>query len=84
MSVPGFLIRKSKWKVPSAHRWEPHVVRPSILEILGEHRWQLLDQVMEEPKRRGALLDLTLTGKAGMVGRVKVKENLDCSGCGMS
>ena len=83
MSVPGFLIRKSKWKVPSADKWEPHVVRPSILEIPGGHRW-LLDQVMEEPKRRGALLDLTLTGKAGMVGNVKVKENLDCSGCGMS
>ena len=28
MSVPGFLIRKSKWKVPSTDRWEPHVVRP--------------------------------------------------------
>ena len=28
MSVPGFLIRKSKWKVPSTDRWKPHVVRP--------------------------------------------------------
>ena len=28
VSVPGFLIRKSKWKVPSTGRWEPHVVRP--------------------------------------------------------
>ena len=28
VSVPGFLIRKSKWKVPSTDRWNPHVVRP--------------------------------------------------------
>ena len=28
MSVPGFLIRKSKWKVPSTHTWEPIVVEP--------------------------------------------------------
>ena len=28
VSVPGFLIRKSKWKVPSTDRWKPHVVRP--------------------------------------------------------
>jgi len=28
VSVPGFLIRKSKWKVPSPDRWEPHSVRP--------------------------------------------------------
>ena len=27
-SVPGFLIRKSKWKVPSTDSWEPHGVRP--------------------------------------------------------
>ena len=31
VSVPGFLIRKSKWKVPSAERWEPRVVRPLFL-----------------------------------------------------
>ena len=28
VSVPGFLIRKIKWKVPSTDRWEPHVARP--------------------------------------------------------
>ena len=28
VSVPGFLIRKNKWKVPSTHTWEPHGVRP--------------------------------------------------------
>ena len=27
-SVPGFLIRKSKWKEPSTGRWELHAVEP--------------------------------------------------------
>ena len=67
----SFLIRKCKWKVPSTHTWEPHVVRPlsplgtfftpvsgagtaqqGTQKIPGEHRWQLLDQAIEELKRR--------------------------------
>jgi len=28
VTVPVFLIRKSKWKVPCTDRWEPHVLRP--------------------------------------------------------
>lgn len=33
----------------------------------------------DEPRRRGALLDLRLTNEVGLVGDVKVKGNLDCS-----
>ncbi|GAB0180798.1 hypothetical protein GRJ2_000545100 [Grus japonensis] len=36
-------------------------------------------QVTEEPTRRGAMLDLILTNKEGLVGDVKLKGNLGCS-----
>jgi len=36
-------------------------------------------QVLEQPTRRGAMLDLVLTNKEGLVGNVKVKGSLGCS-----
>ncbi|PKU34027.1 glycerol kinase [Limosa lapponica baueri] len=36
-------------------------------------------QVIEEPTRRGAMLDLVLTNKEGMMGNVKLKGSLGCS-----
>ncbi|GAB0186145.1 mitochondrial enolase superfamily member 1 [Grus japonensis] len=36
-------------------------------------------QVIEEPTRRGAMLDLVLTNKEGLVGNVKLKGSLGCS-----
>ncbi|KAM9591189.1 uncharacterized protein ACIBXB_006085 isoform 1-T2 [Morphnus guianensis] len=36
-------------------------------------------QVIEEPMRRGAMLDLVLTNKEGLVGNVKLKASLGCS-----
>ncbi|GAB0205858.1 hypothetical protein GRJ2_003051400 [Grus japonensis] len=36
-------------------------------------------QVTEDPTRRGAMLDLVLTSKEGLVGNVKLKGNLGCS-----
>ncbi|KAM9590815.1 uncharacterized protein ACIBXB_005869 [Morphnus guianensis] len=36
-------------------------------------------QVIEEPTRRGARLDLVLTNKEGLVGNVKLKGSLGCS-----
>ncbi|PKU31341.1 dtw domain-containing protein 2 [Limosa lapponica baueri] len=36
-------------------------------------------QVIEEPMRRGAILDLVLTNKEGLVGNVKLKVSLGCS-----
>ncbi|PKU29906.1 rna-directed dna polymerase from mobile element jockey- hypothetical protein [Limosa lapponica baueri] len=38
-----------------------------------------LTQMVEEPMRRGALLDLVLTNKEGLVGDVKVGGSLGCS-----
>ncbi|GAB0208304.1 mitochondrial enolase superfamily member 1 [Grus japonensis] len=38
-----------------------------------------LTQVVEEPMRRGVLLDLVLTNKEGLVGDVKVGDSLGCS-----
>ncbi|GAB0204724.1 highly reducing polyketide synthase PKS6 [Grus japonensis] len=35
-------------------------------------------QVIEEPTRRGAMLDLVLTNKEGLVGNVKLKGSLGC------
>ncbi|GAB0182280.1 hypothetical protein GRJ2_000693300 [Grus japonensis] len=39
----------------------------------------LLLQVIEEPMWRGAMLDLVLTNKEGLVGNVKLKGSLGCS-----
>ena len=36
-------------------------------------------QVTEEPTRRGAMLDLVLTNKEGLVGNVKLRGSLGCS-----
>jgi len=36
-------------------------------------------QVTEEPTRRGAMLDLVLINKEGLVGNVKLKGSLGCS-----
>ncbi|GAB0205044.1 mitochondrial enolase superfamily member 1 [Grus japonensis] len=36
-------------------------------------------QVIEEPMRRSAMLDLILTNKEGLVGNVKLKDSLGCS-----
>ncbi|GAB0204540.1 hypothetical protein GRJ2_002919600 [Grus japonensis] len=36
-------------------------------------------QVIEEPTRRGAMLDLVLNSKKGLVGNVKLKGSLGCS-----
>ena len=36
-------------------------------------------QVVEEPMRRGAMRDLVLTSKKGLVGNVKLKGGLGCS-----
>ncbi|GAB0187348.1 hypothetical protein GRJ2_001200100 [Grus japonensis] len=35
-------------------------------------------QVIEEPRRRGAMLDLVLTNKEGLVGNVRLKGSLGC------
>ncbi|KAJ7426196.1 dtw domain-containing protein 2 [Willisornis vidua] len=37
-------------------------------------------QVIEDPTRRGAMLDLVLTNKKGLMGNVKLKGSLGCSG----
>ena len=47
------------------------------------HSGQLPPQVIEKPTRRGAMLDLVLTNKEGLVGNVKVKGSLGCSDHGM-
>ena len=36
-------------------------------------------QVLEEPPRRGAVLDLVLTNREGLVGSVKLRGSLGCS-----
>ena len=36
-------------------------------------------QVIEEPTRRGAMLDLVLTNREGLVGNVTLKDSLGCS-----
>jgi len=60
--------------------WEDHTARhmPSrrFLQSIDDN---FLTQVMEEPTRKGALLDLVLTKKEGLVEDVKFGGRLGCS-----
>ncbi|GAB0178933.1 hypothetical protein GRJ2_000358600 [Grus japonensis] len=53
-----------------------HKQSRKFLECVDDN---FLLQVIEEPTRRGAMLDLILTNKEGLVGDVKLKGSLDCS-----
>ncbi|GAB0183916.1 mitochondrial enolase superfamily member 1 [Grus japonensis] len=60
------------WKDNAAE----HKQSRKFLECVDEN---FLLQVIEEPIRRGAMLDLILTNKEGLVGDVKLKGSLGCS-----
>ncbi|GAB0205246.1 hypothetical protein GRJ2_002990200 [Grus japonensis] len=47
-----------------------------FLECIDDN---FLLQVLKDPTRRGAMLDLILTNKEGLVGDVKLKGSLGCS-----
>ncbi|GAB0208696.1 mitochondrial enolase superfamily member 1 [Grus japonensis] len=53
-----------------------HKQSRKFLECVDDN---FLLQVIEEPTRRGAMLDLLLTNKEGLVGDVKLKGSLGCS-----
>ncbi|GAB0182166.1 hypothetical protein GRJ2_000681900 [Grus japonensis] len=53
-----------------------HKQSRKFLECVDDN---FLLQVIEEPTRRGAMLDLILTNKEGLVGDVKFKGSLGCS-----
>ena len=61
-------------------RWEDHRARHSqsrrFLQSIND---KFLMQVVEEPKRKGSLLDLILTNKDGLVEDVRVGGRLGCS-----
>ncbi|GAB0193476.1 hypothetical protein GRJ2_001812900 [Grus japonensis] len=60
------------WRDNSAERKQSR----KFLECVDDN---FLLQVIEEPLRRGAMLDLILTNKEGLVGDVKLKGSLGCS-----
>ncbi|GAB0195782.1 hypothetical protein GRJ2_002043500 [Grus japonensis] len=47
-----------------------------FLECVNDN---FLLEVIEEPTGRGAMLDLVLTDKEGLMGNVKLKDSLGCS-----
>ncbi|GAB0194032.1 hypothetical protein GRJ2_001868500 [Grus japonensis] len=53
-----------------------HKQSRKFLECVDDN---FLLQVIEKPTRRGAMLDLVLTNKEGLVGDVKLKASLGCS-----
>ncbi len=53
-----------------------HKQSKRFLECVDNH---FLTHVTEEPTRRGAMLDLVLTNKEGLVGNVELKGSLGCS-----
>lgn len=55
---------------------EQHSKARTILESMEDN---FLTQVVEEPARRGVLLDLALTNKEGLAGDVKVGGSIDYS-----
>ncbi|GAB0209914.1 hypothetical protein GRJ2_003457100 [Grus japonensis] len=60
------------WRDNAAERKQSR----KFLECVDDN---FLLQVTEEPMRRGAMLDLILTNKEGLVGDVKLKGSLGCS-----
>ncbi|GAB0205871.1 hypothetical protein GRJ2_003052700 [Grus japonensis] len=60
------------WRDNTAERKQSR----KFLECVDDN---FLLQVIEEPTRRGAMLDLILTNKKGLVGDVKLKGSLGCS-----
>ncbi|PKU35602.1 dtw domain-containing protein 2 [Limosa lapponica baueri] len=48
-------------------------------KLLECYDGNFLLQVVEEPARRGAMLDLVLTNKEALVGNMKLKGSLSCS-----
>ncbi|GAB0210021.1 mitochondrial enolase superfamily member 1 [Grus japonensis] len=60
------------WRDNTAERKQSR----KFLECVNDN---FLLQVVEEPTRRGAMLDLVLTNKEGLVGGVKLKGSLGCS-----
>ncbi|GAB0208559.1 hypothetical protein GRJ2_003321600 [Grus japonensis] len=60
------------WRDNAAERKQSR----KFLECVDDN---FLLQVIEEPTRRGAMLDLILTNKEGLVGDVKLKGSLGCS-----
>jgi len=60
--------------------WEDHTARQEqsrrFLQSIDDN---FLMKVVEEPTRKGALLDLVLTNKKGLVENVKVGGRLGCS-----
>ncbi|GAB0207984.1 hypothetical protein GRJ2_003264100 [Grus japonensis] len=60
------------WRGNTAERKQSR----KFLECMDDN---FLLQVTEEPTRRGAMLDLVLTNKEGLVGDVKLKGSLGCS-----
>jgi len=60
--------------------WEDHTARHTQSKrFLHSINDNFLMQVVEEPTRKGALLDLVLTNKEGLVEDVKVGGRLGCS-----
>ncbi|PKU42733.1 glycerol kinase [Limosa lapponica baueri] len=53
-----------------------HMKSRKFLECVNDN---FLLQMIEEPTRKGAMLDLVLTNKEGLVGNVKFKGSLGCS-----
>ncbi|GAB0187151.1 hypothetical protein GRJ2_001180400 [Grus japonensis] len=60
------------WRDNRAQRKQPR----RFLECVDDN---FLLQVIEEPTRRGVMLDLVLTNREGLVGNVKLKGSLGCS-----
>ncbi|GAB0186660.1 hypothetical protein GRJ2_001131300 [Grus japonensis] len=60
------------WRDNAAERKQSR----KFLECVNDN---FLLQVIEEPTRRGAMLDLVLTNKEGLVRNVKLKGTLGCS-----
>ena len=58
---------------PDIHWWDNTAGRKQSKRFLESADDKSLLQVIEEPMRRGAMLDLVLTNKEGLVGNVKLK-----------
>ncbi|GAB0179159.1 hypothetical protein GRJ2_000381200 [Grus japonensis] len=73
------LVLMGDFNHPDICRRDNAAERKQSMKFLECVRDNFLLQVIEEPTRRGAMLDLILTNKEGLVGNVKLKGSLGCS-----
>ena len=74
------LVLMADFNHPKTCWWDTTAGHKQSMRFLDCVDENFLFQVIEEPTRRGVMLDLVLTNKEGLVGNVKLKGSPGCRG----